>query len=108
MKEWHCLAKDLLFWGCGCDTAEHGQKGIWHTSFVDKQAACKETVALHLKAIAMARVKRQKLVFLLPPCLDVKKSKLFLLFFFLWVSFPLTQVQLALLAWEQVSIHVGS
>ena len=85
MEEWHCLARDLLFWGCGCDTAEHGQKGIWHTSFVDKQAACKETVALHLKAIAMARVKRQKLVFLLPPCLDVKNqshSSFFLVGFF--------------------------
>lgn len=38
-----------------------------------------------------------------------EKSKLFLVFgFFLWVSFPLTQVQLALPAWNQVSIHVGS
>lgn len=28
------------------------------------------------------------------------------LFFSLWVSFPLTQVQLALPAWKQVSIHI--
>lgn len=88
MEEWHCLPKDLLFWGCGCDTVGHGQKGIWHTSFVDKQAACKETIALHLKAVAMARVKRQKLVFLLPPCLDVKNQSCSCSFFSLWVSFP--------------------
>lgn len=87
MEEWHCMAKDLLFWGCDCDTAGHGQKGIWHTSFVDKQGACKEAVALPLKAIAMARVKRQKLVFLLPQCLDVKNESCPLPLFFFLVGF---------------------
>lgn len=26
-EDWYCLTEDL-FWGCGCDTAEFGQKGV--------------------------------------------------------------------------------
>lgn len=84
-EECHCLAKDLLSGGCGCDTAEHGQKGIWHTSLVDKQAAFKGTGAIVFSK-PMAMVKRQKLMFLLPPHLDVKNQSCSS-FFFLNVSF---------------------
>lgn len=72
--EWHRLAKDLLFWGCGCEAAEHGHKGTEHTSPMDKRAACREAIALCLRARAVARVERHTLVLLLPPGLDVRNQ----------------------------------
>lgn len=45
IEDWYSLTKDF-FGGCGCDMAEFGQKGVWHTPFVDKQAAYNETVLL--------------------------------------------------------------
>lgn len=100
------FGKDL-FWGC--DTVGQGHTGIWHGSLVEQQAACKEAAALHPEAKAL-RAERRELGLLLPPCLDVKAQSCSSVFFSssLWVSFPLTPVQVALPAWKQVSIQVGS
>lgn len=100
------FGKDL-FWGC--DTMGQGHTGIWHGSLVEQQAACKEAAALHPKGKA-SRAERREPGLLLPPCLDVKAQSCSSFFSCssLWVSSPLTPVQVALPAWKQVSIHVGS
>lgn len=87
-EEWHCLAKDLVFGGCGCDAAEHGQKGVWHTSLVDKQAACKETGALLSQSHSYGNGQETETDVSSPTKFGCEKSKLFLFFFKCQFLFP--------------------
>lgn len=80
-----------------------------HNLWISRQPIMRQ--CYYLKTIAMTRVKRQKLMFLLSTYWYVEKSKLFLSLCFFSCELPpspIIQMQLVLAAWKQVTIYISS